>query len=55
VYAKYILATVALVFIAAALVRRRRTGVMAHSQSRAWILVGLILGAVSAWLFARGS
>jgi hypothetical protein len=54
VYAKYILATVAFVLAVAAFAQGGRRGVLRHPQTRTWILVALILGLVSGWLFARG-
>jgi DMSO reductase anchor subunit len=47
--AKYILATLAIAFLLAALTRGPRT-----PQGRAWLLIAAIFGIVSAWLFARG-
>ena len=44
--AKYILATLAVIFAIAALLRGPRT-----IQGRTWLLIALIFGAVSAWLF----
>jgi len=43
--AKYIIATLACVFVIA--------GILARPQSRAWLLVGGIFAAVSLWLFSR--
>ena len=48
--AKYILAVVAVGFLAAALFRVLR-GEGARAQTKTWLLVGLIFTAVSAWLF----
>jgi high-affinity Fe2+/Pb2+ permease len=50
VAAKYILAGLAAVFIVMALAR----GGPSHPQSRTWLLIGVIFGAVSAWLFYQG-
>ena len=49
--AKYILAAVALLFLGAGAVRLARDAGRPHAQSKTWLLVGAILGAVSAWLF----
>ena len=49
--AKYILASLALVFLCAGglgITRARHAG-----QARAWLLIGAIFGTVSAWLFVR--
>ena len=48
--AKYILAGLAAVFVVMALMR----GGPSHPQSRTWLLIGVIFGAVSAWLFYQG-
>ena len=45
--AKYILAALAVVFVALALAR----GGLPRPQTRTWLLIGVIFGAVSAWLF----
>jgi hypothetical protein len=47
--AKYILAGLALAFLAAGAVRL--IGGPAHPQGRTWLLIGVIFGAVSVWLF----
>jgi len=47
--AKYILATLAVIFLIAALTRGTRT-----SQGLTWLLIAAIFGIVSSWLFARG-
>ncbi len=47
--AKYILAALAVAFLIAALTRGPRT-----SQGRTWLLIAVIFGIVSAWLFAKG-
>ncbi|SFM80996.1 hypothetical protein [Variovorax sp. OV329] len=52
--AKYILAALALVFFAAALWRLARDGFKLASASRTWLVVALIFGAVSAWLWWSG-
>ena len=46
--AKYILATLACVFLIAGAVGKRRP------QSRTWLLVGGIFATVSLWLFGSG-
>jgi hypothetical protein len=53
VAAKYILAGLAVVFLAAALLRLSRDGGISHPQTRTWLLVAVIFGVVSAWLFSR--
>ncbi len=52
--AKYILAVLAVAFFAAALMRLTRGGFAAHPQTKTWLLVAAIFGAVSTWLFSRG-
>jgi DMSO reductase anchor subunit len=47
--AKYILGTLAVVFLIAALTRGPRT-----AQGRTWLLIAIIFGLVSSWLFAKG-
>jgi len=47
--AKYILAGLAFVFVIAALLRGPRT-----PQGRTWLLIAVIFGIVSSWLFAHG-
>lgn len=49
---KYILAGLAAVFLVTSLVRVRRGG-RAQPQVRVWLLIALIFGVVSAWLFYR--
>jgi hypothetical protein len=49
--ARYILAVLAVAFLAAALVRLARGGGISHPQTKTWLLVSVIFGAVSAWLF----
>ena len=51
--AKYILALLSVVFLAAGAMRLTRDGKL-HPQSRTWLLIGVIFAAVSSWLFARG-
>jgi hypothetical protein len=53
VAAKYILAVVAMAFLAAALTRLSRGGGLGHPQTRTWLLVAVIFAAVSAWLFSQ--
>ena len=50
--AKYILAVLAAAFLTGALVRMGRSG--GAAQVRAWLIVAVMFGAVSIWLFARG-
>lgn len=50
----YILAGLSVVFIALALIRMVRVGARAHLQSRIWLLIGGIFGAVSVWSFSQG-
>jgi uncharacterized membrane protein HdeD (DUF308 family) len=52
--AKYILAALAVLFIVAGLARIARHGAAAHPQSRTWLLIGIVFGIVSAWLFFQG-
>ena len=49
--ALYILTALAVVFLLAGTYRRLTRGPTA--QSRTWLLVGAIFGAVSLWLFSR--
>ena len=49
--AKYILAALALAFLAAALVRLSRGGGMRHPQTKTWLTIAVVFAAVSAWLF----
>jgi hypothetical protein len=46
--AKYILGALAVVFLLAGLIRGFR-----HPQGRVWVLVAVIFGFVSLWLFVR--
>lgn len=50
--AKYILAALAVVFLVLAITRR--TNPLSHPQTRAWLIIGVIFAAVSAWLFSQG-
>jgi hypothetical protein len=52
--AKYILATLSVVFLALAFTRLVRDGARAHPQSRTWLLIGVIFALVSAYLFSQG-
>ena len=52
--AKYILAALSVVFLTLAITRMARGGGAAHPQSRTWLLIGVIFGVVSAWLFYQG-
>jgi hypothetical protein len=54
VAAKYVLTVFAVAFLAAALVRVSRGGGISHPQTKTWLLVAVIVAAVSAWLFSRG-
>jgi hypothetical protein len=54
VAAKYILAALSVLFLILAFTQMARGGGAAHPQSRTWLLVGIIFGIVSAWLFSRG-
>ena len=49
--AKYILAALALVFLIAGTARLVRDGGKPNPQSRTWLLIAAIFGAVSAWLW----
>jgi hypothetical protein len=55
VLTKYLLGALAVVFLTLALFRMARGGMKAHPQSRTWLLIGAIFGAVSAFLFLQGS
>ena len=48
---KYILAALSVVFLAAACGRLMRDRGRTHPQSRAWLTIAAIFGAVSAFLF----
>ena len=52
--AKYILAALSVVFLVLALVRLVQTGGAAYPQIRTWFIIGIIFGAISAWLFYQG-
>ena len=49
--AKYILAVLSVVFLSLGVIRIASVGSKAHPQSRTWLLIGTIFGAVSAYLF----
>lgn len=51
---KYILAALSAVFLTLTLIRMAGGGAKAHPQSRTWLLIGVIFGLVSAWLFYQG-
>lgn len=48
---KYILAVLSAVFLALSVTRIVRGHRGAHIQARTWLLVGVIFGVVSGWLF----
>jgi DMSO reductase anchor subunit len=52
--AKYILALLSAAFFLAGALRLARDAGKLHPQSRTWLLIGIIFGVVSTWLFARG-
>jgi hypothetical protein len=52
--AKYILALLSVAFLLAGALRLARDAGKLHPQSRTWLLIGIIFGVVSTWLFARG-
>jgi hypothetical protein len=54
VAAKYILAALSIVFLVLAIARMTRGGGAEHPQTRTWLIIAVIFGAVSAWLFYRG-
>jgi hypothetical protein len=51
---KYILGALSAVFLILAFSRIARGGMAAHPQVRTWLIIGIIFGAVSAWLFYQG-
>ena len=53
--AKYILAVLAVAFLAAALLRVARGGGISHPQTKTWLFIAVIFGAISVWLFRGGS
>jgi hypothetical protein len=52
---KYILGALSIVFLALAFIRMASGGTKAHPQIRTWLIIGIIFGAVSAYLFLQGS
>ena len=48
---KYILAALAAIFLVLGLARIGRHSQAAHPQSRTFLIIAIIFGAVSAWLF----
>jgi hypothetical protein len=52
--AKYILGGLAAVFLAGAAFRLSGDRGLLHPQVRTWLLLGVIFGVVSAWLFYQG-
>jgi len=52
--AKYILAALSVVFLVLAIARMTGGSGTSHPQARIWLLVGVIFGVVSAWLFYQG-
>ena len=51
--AKYILAGLGAMFLIGALARASRGGGLTHPQTRTWLLIAIIFGCVSGWLFYR--
>jgi hypothetical protein len=54
VLAKYIFGALSVIFVALALIRMTG-GTEVTPQSRTWLLIGVIFGVVSAYLFLQGS
>jgi hypothetical protein len=52
---KYILGALSIGFMSLAVVRMADRGRAAHPQARTWLLIGVIFGVVSAYLFLQGS
>lgn len=52
-YAKYILAALAVAFAAAAVMRMARGGGFSHPQTKTWLIIAVIFAGVSAWLFSQ--
>jgi hypothetical protein len=52
---KYILGALSAVFLVLAFSRMASGGTKAHPQIRTWLLIGIIFGVVSAYLFLQGS
>ncbi|MDM0117227.1 hypothetical protein QTI66_34470 [Variovorax sp. J22R133] len=53
--AKYILSTLAVVFLLAALWRLSREQFKLQPASRTWLTIAVIFGAVSGWLWWNGT
>jgi DMSO reductase anchor subunit len=51
---KYILAVLSIAFFAAGGRRLIQDAGRLHPQSRTWLLIAVIFGVVSSWLFVRG-
>ena len=51
--AKYILALLAVVFLALALMRVSGGSGISHPQRKTWLLIAVIFGVISAWLWWR--
>jgi len=51
VIAKYILTALAVLFLAAALLRRARDGGRIGPAARTWLIIAVFFGTVSAWLW----
>ncbi len=52
--AKYVLALLAVAFLLAALWRMSRDGFKLGPASRTWLVIALLFGAVSGWLWWSG-
>jgi hypothetical protein len=53
--ARYILAVLSAVFLAFAASRLGRGSAAARGQARVWLMIGVMFGLVSAWLFYAGA
>lgn len=51
--AKYIFPLLAVAFLAAALMRLSAGGAISHPQTKTWLLIAVIFGVISAWLWWR--
>jgi uncharacterized membrane protein HdeD (DUF308 family) len=51
--AKYIIAALSVLFLVLGVTSIARAGGKPASQGRTWILIAVIFGVVSAWLFTR--
>ena len=51
---KFVMAGLSLFFLMIGILRLTRDGGRWHPQSRTWVLIGAIFGAVSAYLFYQG-